>query len=125
MTLNRAPRSADLFPLSSEGDWLLTDEVESWSGSHAQRAWRYLQLSLERHDDAKANYPYRKAVLEAVLEMDRLDTVPSWLVKFFEVSHRPLAHVLSDPSADRSSNRIISFERGSKWGTSTRRWSTR
>ncbi|KZW04416.1 hypothetical protein EXIGLDRAFT_743861 [Exidia glandulosa HHB12029] len=73
-------------PLLADGmfDWLLTDEVESWSGTHAQRAWRYLQLSLERHDDPKANFPYRKAMFEAVLEMDRLDTVPSWLVKFFE-----------------------------------------
>lgn len=65
-------------------NWLLTDDIESWSGSHAQRGWRYLQLSLERHDDAKTDYSYRKAVFDTVLEMDRLDAVPSWLVKFFE-----------------------------------------
>ncbi|EJD54022.1 hypothetical protein AURDEDRAFT_110670 [Auricularia subglabra TFB-10046 SS5] len=73
-------------PVIADGlyDWLLTDDVESWSGTHAQRGWRYLQLSLERHDDVDANYPYRKSVFETILEMDREDTIPSWLVKFFE-----------------------------------------
>jgi len=40
---------------------------------------------MERHDVQEANYPYRKAVIEGLLDMDRCDCVPAWLSKFFEV----------------------------------------
>ncbi|KAH7103030.1 nucleoporin Nup120/160-domain-containing protein [Auriculariales sp. MPI-PUGE-AT-0066] len=65
-------------------DWLLSDEVEPSPGTLAQKAWRYVELALERHDVPGKNFPYRKAVLEGVLDQDRCDCIPSWLSKFFE-----------------------------------------
>ena len=67
-------------------DWLLTDEVSSWAGSPADRGWRYLKLSLERYDSSETEFQYSKVVLETILGIDRLSSLPLWLIQTLEVS---------------------------------------
>ena len=68
----------------STAPWLLTDQVLSWEGSFAQRAWRYLRTLLETHDTLESDWGYRKAVYRRILDLDRFSRVPAWLSKFFE-----------------------------------------
>ena len=68
-----------------EVDWLLTDELSSWPGTIAERAWRFLRKALEQHDKPDSEWPYRKAVFEAIIELNRIDCLPTWLIQFFEV----------------------------------------
>ena len=70
-------------PLDS--DWLLTDNSTTWSGSPADRAWRFLRQSLERYDGLDLDYQYAKASLESVLQVDRSSPPPPWLVQIIEV----------------------------------------
>ncbi|CEL59495.1 Nuclear pore complex protein Nup160 OS=Mus musculus GN=Nup160 PE=1 SV=2 [Rhizoctonia solani AG-1 IB] len=63
--------------------WLETDQTLAWDGSTVQRAWHYLQLSLERHDVEEGDWSYRKIVADAVLELDQSARLPNWLVSFF------------------------------------------
>ncbi|KAF8760306.1 Nucleoporin [Rhizoctonia solani] len=63
--------------------WLETDQTLAWDGSTIQRAWHYLQLSLERHDVEEGDWSYRKAVADTVLELDQSARLPNWLVSFF------------------------------------------
>ena len=67
-------------------DWLLTDSVSSWPGTAADRSWRYLRLSLERHDNPETDYRYTKASLETILAFDRSSPPPPWLVQSLAVS---------------------------------------
>jgi len=68
-------------------DWLLTDRVSSWPGTTADRAWRYLRQSLERHDNAGTDYKYSKATLETILSYDRFSPPPPWLLNILEEYH--------------------------------------
>ncbi|KAF5363323.1 hypothetical protein D9756_000589 [Leucocoprinus leucothites] len=80
----RLTRNSD-GPIQEEGgDWLLTDQVASWSRSPAERGWNYLHRSLERHDSAKTDYRYSKAVLETILTHDKGSTAPPWLIQTLE-----------------------------------------
>ncbi|KAG8956665.1 hypothetical protein FRC04_000143 [Tulasnella sp. 424] len=67
--------------------WLATTRVQSWGGTLGQRAWKYLQESLERNDGPETDYEYHKTVLKAILEEDRSARLPAWLVQFFEQNH--------------------------------------
>ncbi|QRW15990.1 nucleoporin [Rhizoctonia solani] len=60
--------------------WLETDQTLAWDGSTIQRAWHYLQLSLERHDVEEGDWSYRKAVADTELTSLR---DYNWLVSFF------------------------------------------
>ncbi|KAG8902782.1 hypothetical protein FRB99_004117 [Tulasnella sp. 403] len=75
---NLVVRTDDVAP------WLMTDRVQAWGGTLAQRAWRYLQDTLERNDSAETDYEYRKVVLKKIMEEDRTVRLPTWLVQFFE-----------------------------------------
>lgn len=66
-------------------DWLLTDKVSSWPGSPADRGWRYLRQSLERHDGPETDYRYFKVTLETILSMQRSTPPPPWLIRTLEV----------------------------------------
>ncbi|TFK56037.1 hypothetical protein OE88DRAFT_1652614 [Heliocybe sulcata] len=66
-------------------DWLLTDNVKSWSGSPAARAWGYIRESLQRHDSQETDFKYTKAVFETIL--DRESTPPPWLTGILEENH--------------------------------------
>ncbi|GBE79204.1 hypothetical protein SCP_0204010 [Sparassis crispa] len=68
-------------------DWLLTDKVTSWPGTAADRGWRYLRESLERHDGPDTDYRYTKVTLETILELDRTSPPPQWLTQSLEVHH--------------------------------------
>ncbi|KAH9950096.1 nucleoporin Nup120/160-domain-containing protein [Amylocystis lapponica] len=68
-------------------DWLLTDKVSSWPGTAADRGWRYLRQSLERHDGPGTDYRYTKVTLEIILESDRLSPPPPWLIHSLETQH--------------------------------------
>ncbi|KAJ8523440.1 hypothetical protein ONZ45_g87 [Pleurotus djamor] len=65
-------------------DWLLTDHVSSWTGSPAERGWRHLRQSLERHDSADTDFKYSKVVLETVLSYDKASSAPPWLIRSLE-----------------------------------------
>lgn len=80
----------------------MTDRAQSWGGSLAQRAWRYLQESLERYDTADNDFQYRKVVLSKILDEDRSSRLPNWLMQFFEVSN---IYILICFSADRPCRR--------------------
>ena len=71
---------------SDTSDWLLTDQVSSWPGTPADRGWRYLRQSLERHDSPDTDFKYTKTTLETVLSYDRLTPPPPWLIQTLEVS---------------------------------------
>lgn len=65
-------------------DWLLTDSVSTWSGSAADRGWRYLRESLKRHDGIEIDYKYMKIALETILSVQS-SPPPPWLVNVLEV----------------------------------------
>ena len=67
-------------------DWLLTDKVSSWPGTPAERGWRYLRQSLERHDGPPTDYRYTKIALETIMSFDRTSPPPPWLIHSLEVS---------------------------------------
>lgn len=85
MRLSRNP-DAVLFQ-EETSDWLLTDNSASWPGSPANRGWRYLKMSLERHDGLETDYKYSKATLEAILAHDRSLSPPPWLLHVLEDYH--------------------------------------
>ncbi|THH12327.1 hypothetical protein EW145_g80 [Phellinidium pouzarii] len=68
-------------------DWLLTDKVSSWPGTHADRGWRYLRQCLERYDSVETDYSYSKAVLETILSHNASSPPPPWLLKTIEEHH--------------------------------------
>ena len=70
---------------SDTSDWLLTDRVSSWPGTPADRGWRYLRQSLERHDNPDTDFRYSKTTLETILSHDRLTPPPPWLIQILEV----------------------------------------
>ncbi|KAF7980886.1 hypothetical protein HWV62_36059 [Athelia sp. TMB] len=77
----RISRNPDLVLQDDASDWLLTDKVSSWPGTHADRSWRYLRISLARHDNADTDLKYSKIALETVLAFDRSSPPPPWLVQ--------------------------------------------
>ncbi|KAG8960780.1 hypothetical protein FRC03_006142 [Tulasnella sp. 419] len=88
---NLTSRCVQLSRLSHEhaddvAPWLISDRVQSWEGTPAQRGWRYLQESLERNDTP--DFVYRKVALKKMLDEDRFARLPVWLVQFFE-EHQP------------------------------------
>ncbi|KAH6915289.1 nucleoporin Nup120/160-domain-containing protein [Coprinopsis sp. MPI-PUGE-AT-0042] len=70
-----------------ESDWLLTDNASTWSGSPADRGWKFLRQALNRYDNATTDYRYTKAVMETVLSVDRNTPPPPWLVQTLEAQH--------------------------------------
>lgn len=81
-----------LYRQRDTSDWLLTDRVSSWPGTTADRAWRYLRQSLERHDNAGTDYKYSKATLETILSYDRFSPPPPWLLNILEVCATVLSY---------------------------------
>jgi hypothetical protein len=85
--LNRSLDPSDIHNRESDtSDWLLTDRVSSWPGTPADRGWRYLRQSLERHDSPDTDFKYTKITLETILSYDRLTPPPPWLIQILEVS---------------------------------------
>jgi len=83
----RISRSPDSVIQEDTSDWLLTDKVSSWPGTHADRGWRYLRLSLERHDSADTDYKYNKVTLETILAFDQSTLPPPWLLQSLAEHH--------------------------------------
>ncbi|TBU50494.1 nucleoporin Nup120/160-domain-containing protein [Dichomitus squalens] len=84
LRLSRNPESV----LSEDmSDWLLTDKVSSWPGTPAERGWRYLRQSLERHDGPQTDYRYSKVALETIVSFDRTSPPPPWLIHKLEEHH--------------------------------------
>lgn len=83
----RISRSPDSVIQEDTSDWLLTDRVSSWPGTHVDRSWRYLRLSLERHDSAETDYKYNKVTLETILAFDRSTLPPPWLLQSLAEYH--------------------------------------
>lgn len=85
-----AARPSDIyFRESDTSDWLLTDRVSSWPGTPADRGWRYLRQSLDRHDSSDTDFKYTKTTLETILSYDRLTPPPPWLIQILEASDEP------------------------------------
>jgi hypothetical protein len=66
-------------------DWLLTENVSSWTGSPADKGWQYLRQSLERHDSVETDHRYAKVCLETIMSYEKASLMPSWLVRLLEV----------------------------------------
>ena len=66
-------------------DWLLNDDLASWSGTPVERGWRYLRQALHQYDSAETEYKYSKATLETILGADRTSSPPPWLIHILEV----------------------------------------
>ncbi|KAJ7179519.1 nucleoporin Nup120/160-domain-containing protein [Mycena filopes] len=76
----RLSRNPDAVIQEDNSDWLLTDKVSSWPGSPADRGWRYLRQSLERHDGLDTDYKYTKTSLETILSLQRTSPPPPWFM---------------------------------------------
>lgn len=77
----------DINRTEGASDWLLTDNMSSWKGTTAERAWRYLRQALERHDSPQeTDLKYSKIVFETISGFDRLSSPQPWLVSSLEVS---------------------------------------
>jgi len=83
----RISRNPDSVVQEDMSDWLLTDKVSSWPGTHAARCWRYLRLSLERQDGTETDYKYSKVTLETILAFDRSTLLPPWLLQSLAEHH--------------------------------------
>ncbi|KAJ7762811.1 nucleoporin Nup120/160-domain-containing protein [Mycena maculata] len=83
----RLSRNPDSVIQEDNSDWLLTDKVSSWPGSPADRGWRYLRQSLERHDGPDTDYKYTKITLETILSLQRTSPPPPWLIHSLEEHH--------------------------------------
>ena len=77
---------------ATASDWLLTDKVASWSGTTAERGWRYLRESLERYDSQKLDYKYSKAVLDTLLLHDMQKSIPTWILQRIQVRFLLIEH---------------------------------
>jgi nuclear pore complex protein Nup160 len=64
----------DTFP------WLFEGKASAWSGSLAERGWKYLRQALDLHDSTETDYKYTKAAIESILEHDRKRPLPPWIV---------------------------------------------
>ncbi|KAL7282041.1 hypothetical protein ACG7TL_003508 [Trametes sanguinea] len=82
----RLSRNPDAVMSEDTSDWLLTDKVSSWPGTPAEKGWRYLRQSLERHDGPQTDYRYSKVVLETIMAFDRTSPPPPWLIHTLEAS---------------------------------------
>ncbi|TFY70144.1 hypothetical protein EVG20_g2860 [Dentipellis fragilis] len=83
----RLSRNPDAILSEDTSDWLLTDKATSWPGTPADRGWRYLRQSLERHDSQATNFNYTKTVLETIIGFERDSSPPPWLVQTLEQNH--------------------------------------
>ncbi|KAF7331760.1 hypothetical protein MKEN_00055900 [Mycena kentingensis (nom. inval.)] len=83
----RLSRDPDEVMQEDNSDWLLTDKVSSWPGSPADRGWRYLRQSLERHDGPNTDHRYTKVTLETLLGLQRPTPPPIWLIHSLEEHH--------------------------------------
>jgi len=82
----RLSHNPDVIVQEDTSDWLLTDSISTWSGSAADRGWRYLRESLKRHDGIEIDYKYTKIALETILSVQS-SPPPPWLVKVLEEHH--------------------------------------
>ncbi|OJT13189.1 Nuclear pore complex protein Nup160 [Trametes pubescens] len=83
----RLSRRPDAVMSEDTSDWLLTDKVSSWPGTPAEKGWRYLRQSLERHDGPQTDYRYTKVALETIMAFDRSSPPPPWLIHTLEEHH--------------------------------------
>ncbi|KAI0334875.1 hypothetical protein GY45DRAFT_1317953 [Cubamyces sp. BRFM 1775] len=83
----RLSRNPDAVMSEDTSDWLLTDKVSSWPGTPAEKGWRYLRQSLERHDGPQTDYRYTKVALETIMAFDRTSPPPPWLIHTLEEHH--------------------------------------
>ncbi|KAJ7783415.1 hypothetical protein B0H14DRAFT_3585053 [Mycena olivaceomarginata] len=84
----RLSRNPNAVIQEDNSDWLLTDKVSSWPGTAADRGWRYLRQSLERHDGPDTDYKYTKITLETILGLQRTSPPPPWLIHSLEADAR-------------------------------------
>ncbi|KAK0206120.1 nucleoporin Nup120/160-domain-containing protein [Desarmillaria ectypa] len=82
----RLSRDPDSLSLEDHSEWLLTDKVSSWSGTPAEKGWRFLRHSLECHDRPETDYRYSKIVLETIMQHQK-SPPPPWLVSLLEAHH--------------------------------------
>ncbi|KAF8900015.1 nucleoporin Nup120/160-domain-containing protein [Mucidula mucida] len=73
--------------LSREPDFVLyVARGSSWSGTMADKAWRYLRQSLAFHDGPETDYRYSRTVLETIMQHQKAPP-PPWLISVLEVHH--------------------------------------
>ncbi|KAK0467905.1 nucleoporin Nup120/160-domain-containing protein [Desarmillaria tabescens] len=82
----RLSRDPDSLSLEDHSEWLLTDKVSSWSGTPAEKGWKFLRHSLVCHDCPETDYRYSKIVLETIMQHQK-SPPPPWLVSLLEAHH--------------------------------------
>lgn len=72
---------------------LYSERSSSWTGSPAEKAWRYLRLQLEMNDEKRdgAGGRYRHVVLNRILDLGAEESLPDWLVEWFRVCHNEVS----------------------------------
>ncbi|KAK7061352.1 nucleoporin Nup120/160-domain-containing protein [Favolaschia claudopus] len=83
----RLSRNPDAVIQEDNSDWLLTDKISSWPGTAADRGWRFLRQSLDRHDGPNTDHKYTKITLETILGLQRTSPPPPWLIHSLEEHH--------------------------------------
>ncbi|THH33738.1 hypothetical protein EUX98_g479 [Antrodiella citrinella] len=83
----RFSQSPTSLMMEDMSDWLLTDKVSSWTGTSADRAWRYLRQALDHYDGPQSDYAYSKVALETILAFERTSPPPPWLVQILATHH--------------------------------------
>lgn len=69
--------------ISNDEAWVVQDtNASGWEGSLASKAWKLLQLYLQRYD---VEGEYRRKVLSVILQEDRRIRLPKALVDWFMV----------------------------------------
>ncbi|KAF8631128.1 hypothetical protein AX15_002475 [Amanita polypyramis BW_CC] len=80
----RLSRNPDATIQEDTLDWLFSGTPSSWSGSVADRAWKYLRQALDLHDSAEMDYKYTKAALQTIAAHDRKHPPPPWITNILE-----------------------------------------
>ncbi|KZT41120.1 hypothetical protein SISSUDRAFT_1059684 [Sistotremastrum suecicum HHB10207 ss-3] len=71
--------AAKLLPL----EWARSPRILSVPGTLTERAWRYLDLTLQQYDGVANQFSYRQVVLERIVQLSGPSAVPQKLFSFF------------------------------------------
>ena len=74
-------------------DWLKSPYASSASGALVERAWRYLEVTLDRYESFEYPFAYHKAVLEQIIKQIGPSSVPKNILKFMKVRKLTLLNI--------------------------------
>ncbi|KXS10451.1 hypothetical protein M427DRAFT_476645 [Gonapodya prolifera JEL478] len=82
----RRPVSEDQVIIVSQGvsPYIPTDITDGAS----KRAWKLLEVYLDKFDSSATGFPYHRAVLEKILETDASVDIPAWILRIYKGPER-------------------------------------